>query len=168
MRKPKLLIALSGLVFPGLGHVLLGRRARGLVFFVVLSSLFFGGVFLEREFYTKFGHGLLRSKEEVVPYRSSGEDLEGVVDKTWKVIFVYAYPFFVGFGNYCIGLVFSDATAPLVAHIPGVQKATEIPVTTRDIGYCFALLAGLLNLLVMMDSFDIAANEEELARRKQS
>jgi hypothetical protein len=51
--------------------------------------------------------------------------------------------------------------------VPGVLKPEEVPVTTRDIGYCFALLAGLLNLLVMMDAYDLACNLEELEGRNQ-
>lgn len=163
----KFLVALSGMVFPGLGHALLGKHGRAAVFFVVLSAMFYSGVFLEREFYYKFGDGLLVSQpRDTIPIRDHRPDeLEGAVDKVWKVIFVYAYPFFVGFGNYAVGVKWVSATAGMMKSVPGVLKPDEIPVTTRDIGYCFALLAGLLNLLVMMDAFDIACNNEELARR---
>lgn len=161
------LIALSGLIFPGLGHALLGKRGRAAVFFVLLSAMFYAGVFLEREFYYKFGDGMLVSQpRDTIPIRDHRPDeLEGNVDKAWKVIFVYGYPFFVGFGNYAIGVKWTAATAGLMKYVPGVLKPDEVPVTTRDIGYCFALLAGLLNLLVMMDAYDIACNQEELARR---
>jgi hypothetical protein len=161
-------VALSGLVFPGLGHALLGLRKRALVFFVLLSALFFTGVFLERDFYVKFGNGLIATAPPDPQIREQRDDLEGVVDKVWKVVFVYAYPFFVGFGNYAVGYKWQQLTEPLVASVPGVLNPREIPVTTRDIGYCFALLAGLLNLLVMMDAYDIACNREELARRKKA
>jgi hypothetical protein len=178
--RPKLLIALTGFLFPGLGHYLLGKRNRAAIFFCVLSCLFFVGVFLEREFYTKFGAGLFprvrhqvqslmsgagaAPPDELAP-RETHDELEGFVDKAWKVIFIYAYPFFVGVGNYAIGAKWSDWTGPYITRVPGVLKADEVPVTVRDIGYCFALLSGLLNLLVMMDAYDIACNEEELARR---
>lgn len=163
----KLAIALSGVVFPGLGHALLGKRGRAAVFFVVLSAMFYGGVFLEREFYFKFGDGMLaQAPRDTIPIRDHrADELEGNVDKIWKVIFIYGYPFFVGFGNYALGLKWTAATAGMIQYVPGVLKPDEIPVTTRDIGYCFALLAGLLNLLVMMDAYDIACNKEELARR---
>ena len=164
----KLAIALSGLIFPGMGHALLGKRGRAAVFFVVLTGMFFGGVFLEREFYFKFGPGMLTAgppETSQILHDRRGDELEGVVDKVWKVIFVYAYPFFVGIGNYCIGWPWTVATERFVMYIPGVLKPAEIPVTTRDIGYCFALLSGLLNLLVMMDAYDIACNEEELRAR---
>ena len=161
------LIALSGLVFPGLGHALLGKRGRALVFFLTLSAMFYAGVFLEREFYYKFGNGILVNQpQDTIQIRDHRPDeLEGAVDKVWKVIFVYAYPFFVGFGNYAIGVKWSAATVDLMKYVPGVLNPQEVPVTTRDIGYCFALLAGLLNLLVMMDAYDIACNQEELQRR---
>src|SRR5688572_23723749 len=118
-------IALSGTVFPGLGHAILGLRKRALVFFLLLTAMFFSGVF------------------------------------------TYGYPFFVGFGNYVIGYKWSQISEPWIGQVPGVLKPDEVPVTTRDIGYCFALLAGLLNLLVMMDAFDIACNRDELARRRK-
>ena len=161
------LIALTGMAFPGLGHLILGRKGRAALFFVLLSALFYSGVFLERDFYTKFGKGMLRSAEEQPLAMRDRDELEGYVDRAWKVIFVYAYPFFVGFGNYVVGLKWSDMMAPYITHVPGVLKADEVPVTTRDIGYCFALLAGLLNLLVMMDTYDIACNLDELKERKK-
>lgn len=163
----KFVVALAGMIFPGLGHAILGKKGRAAVFFVVLSAMFYAGVFLEREFYYKFGPGLLMAPpQDTIPIRDHRPDeLEGAVDKIWKVIFVNAYPFFVGFGNYYIGTKWLAATSGLMKNVPGVLNPAEIPVTTRDIGYCFALLAGLLNILVMMDAFDIACNDEELARR---
>ena len=165
--RPKLPIALAGLLLPGLGHFFLGRRRRALVFFCLLSLLFYAGVFLEQDFFSKFGYGILKSRtDQSSGLREVRDDLEGAVDKTWKVVFTYAYPFFVGFGNYVVGLKWVEWAGPYIVNVPGVAKATEIPVTTRDIGYCFALLAGLLNLLIMMDAYDIACNEEELERRR--
>jgi hypothetical protein len=161
-------VAISGMIFPGLGHAMLGLKKRALTFFVLLSALYFAGVFLERDFYVKFGPGLLVTPEPEARIVEQRDDLEGTVDKVWKVVFVYAYPFFVGFGNYALGVPWSNATAPLIASVPGVLNTKEIPVTTRDIGYCFALLSGLLNLLVMMDAYDIACNRDELAKRKKA
>lgn len=161
-------IALAGTVFPGLGHAMLGLRKRAVVFFVLLSAMFYAGVFLERDFYHKFGDSILgKEPSDTVPLRDQRDDLEGAVDKVWKVVFTYGYPFFVGFGNYLAGHRWSTFTEPWIGRVPGVLKADEVPVSTRDIGYCFALLAGLLNLLVMMDAFDIACNREELARRRK-
>lgn len=163
-----LAIALAGTLFPGLGHAILGLKKRALVFFVLLSAMFYAGVFLERDFYHKFGDSILgKEPADTVQLRDQRDDLEGAVDKVWKVVFTYGYPFFVGFGNYLVGHGWSRFTEPWIAQVPGVLKPDEVPVTTRDIGYCFALLAGLLNLLVMMDAFDIACNRDELARRRK-
>jgi hypothetical protein len=164
---PPLIVALTGLLFPGLGHLILGKRRRALAFFALLSAMFYFGVFLEREFYHKFDDGGLLSSVNVHPLqaRDRTDDLEGTVDRAWKLIFKYAYPFFVGFGNYVVGWKWSEHAERWIARVPGVLKKDEVPVSTRDIGYCFALLSGLLNLLVMMDCFDIACNEEELRRR---
>ena len=76
------LIALSGLIFPGLGHALLGKRGRAAVFFVLLSAMFYAGVFLEREFYYKFGDGMLVSQpRDTIPIRDHRPDeLEGNVE----------------------------------------------------------------------------------------
>jgi len=149
-----LFIALSGTLLPGLGHFILGRRCRAAVFFAVLSFLFFSGVFLDHGFYTKFNSGLPPDR------------FEGATDRAWKLVFTYGFPFFVGVSNYLAGLGWVKLSAPWLVYVPGVQSIEQVPVTTRDIGYCFALLAGLLNLLVMMDAYDIAWNRDDLARRR--
>lgn len=162
-----LAISLSGLILPGTGHILLGRTGRGVVFLVVLSALFFVGVSLERDYYTKFGEnnfGLPSQSSDSIHHSAEPAEDEGMLDKVWKWIFTYVYPFLVGIVNYFLGHKWAAVTVPMVLSLPFVENIHEVPVTVRDIGYCFALLAGLLNILIMMDAYDIACNRDELER----
>lgn len=162
-----LFISLSGALFPGTGHLILGQTIRGLAFFFILTAMFFVGVTLHPDapeaggFYGKYGQNVFKEYPSLTPGQPcDGRDLEGPVDAVWRFLFIYAYPFFVGFGNYLMaffwqGSAFVDRVLP--------YARGEIPVALKDIGDCFALLAGLLNLLVMMDSYDVACNKDILA-----
>ena len=164
-----LAICLSGMILPGTGHVVLGKWQRGIAFLVLLSVLFFVGVSLERDFYTKFGPNVfgldVQHPARMIPPEGPPDE-EGMLDMVWKFVFIYLYPFFVGIVNYVLGYHWTLASSSLVVSLPFVETIHTIPVTVRDIGYCFALLAGLLNLLVMMDAYDIACNMDELDRRQ--
>lgn len=155
---------------PGTGHILLGRTGRGVTFLVVLSALFFAGVSLERDYYTKFGEnqfGLASQSSDSIHHTGEPAEDEGMLDKVWKWIFTWVYPFLVGIINYFLGFKWAAVTAPLVIQLPFVENIHEVPVTVRDIGYCFALLAGLLNILIMMDAYDIACNRDDLEKLDQ-
>lgn len=103
---------------PGLGHVLLGRVRRGVLFAAVILALFVGGLALEGKVY----------KPE------AGEPLT----------------YLAAVGAAGVGVPF------LVAHFAGVAEG-NIQGRNFDYGNTFTLVAGLLNLLVVLDAFDVAA-----------
>ncbi|MBI3894105.1 MAG: hypothetical protein HY303_21510 [Candidatus Wallbacteria bacterium] len=162
-------ISLSGVLFPGLGHMLLGLRRRGMALFLVLTAMFLVGVTLHPDadrgggFYAKYKKNVFHTYEDyTAPFQQTdrGRDLEGPIDTIWRLVFIYLYPFFVGLVNYLAGFLWQgshyvDALLP--------YRRAEIPVAVKDIGDCFALLAGLLNLLVMLDAYDLAVNRRTLA-----
>lgn len=164
----KLAIALSGLVLPGVGHIVLGRRGKGVLLLVLLTGMFIAGVSMDPDYYGKFGPGPFVKAPQVALQDVNLAELakdEGTVDRVWRFVFTYLYPFVVGFVPYLLGSALQAAGGGLVCALPFVESWSKMPVTVKDIGYCFALVAGLLNVLVMLDAYDIAYNAELIKER---
>jgi hypothetical protein len=102
---------------PGLGHLWLGRRQKGLVFLIMLPLMFGVGLWLE---------GRL-------------------------------FPF-----DYTQPLVLLAALADVAAGLPYVIATLadagrgEVTAITYEYGNTFIIVAGLLNMLVILDAYDIA------------
>ena len=62
--------------------------------------------------------------------------------------------------NYVVGFFLQPVAWKTYQGMGLVGNATEVPVSIKDVGYCFAQLAGLLNLLVVMDAYDTGVNDE--------
>lgn len=103
---------------PGLGHLSMGRVLRGLVFGLVIMSLFIGGIVLDGQVYRP----------------QSGMPLT----------------YLAAFGAAGVGLPY------VVAHAAG-HGGGDLASPTFDYGNTFTLVAGLLNLLVVLDAYDVAA-----------
>jgi len=115
-------IVLAFLV-PGAGHLYLGRRARGAVFFAIIVLMFLIGIGIDGELYT-FA-------------RASGSLLRVLA----------------ALGTAGAGLLYFGA---LFAGVHG-----DITSITYEHGTAFAITAGLMNLLLMLDAFDIAEGRKE-------
>lgn len=113
---PFLVIALSW-VIPGLGHLLLGRWRKGLVFVIALPVMFFIGLALEGR---------------IFPFQASDilVTLAALADLGIGLIYFLAGPF--GWG------------------------AGKVTAVTYEYGNAFLIVAGLLNLLVVLDAYDVA------------
>ena len=103
---------------PGLGHVASGRIGRGLVFGIVVFSLFAGGIGL---------HGKVYRPEQ-------GEPLT----------------YLAAVGAAGVGLPY------VAAHAMGLGFG-DIRTQSYEYGNTFTLVAGLLNLLIVLDAYDVAA-----------
>lgn len=103
---------------PGLGHVAAGRVSRGLVFALVVLSLFAGGIGL---------HGKVYRPEE-------GEPLT----------------YLAAVGAAGVGLPY------VAAHALGMGFG-DIRTQGYEYGNTFTLVAGLLNLLIVLDAYDVAS-----------
>jgi hypothetical protein len=111
------LFCLAAWVIPGAGHLLLGRLQKGLIFLVVLPSMFAFGLWLE---------GRLFPFEISQPLVA----LAAIAD--------------LGVGlPYLLVKVFHAGAGRVVA-------------VTYEYGNAFLIVAGLLNMLVVLDAFDIA------------
>ena len=111
------LLCLAAWAVPGLGHLWLGRRAKGLVFIVALPLMF-----------------------------AIGLSLQGRL-----------FPF--DLSDLLVGLA---ALADLGIGVPYFAATTmgfgegQVRAVTFEYGNAFIIVAGLLNLLVVIDAYDIA------------
>jgi len=113
---PLLVVAASWAV-PGLGHLLLGRWRKGIVFLVALPLMFFFGLLLQ---------GRLFPFDPSQPLVALG----AVADISVGLIYFLAGPFGYGAGT--------------------------VTAVTYEYGNTFLIVAGLLNLLVLLDAYDVA------------
>jgi hypothetical protein len=112
-----LLVVAAAWAVPGLGHLLLGRRSKGIILLVALPAMFAVGLMLQgRLFPFDFSDPLVA--------------LAGLADLGIGLIYFLAGPF--GYG------------------------AGKVTLVTYEYGNAFLIVAGLLNLLVILDAYDMA------------
>jgi hypothetical protein len=111
------LLCLAAWAVPGAGHLWLGRRSKGLIFFVALPLMFAIGLGL---------HGRL------FPFDMT----EWLVGLAAIADLGIGVPYFIagalGYGN------------------------GDVRAVTYEYGNAFLIVAGLLNLLVVIDAYDVA------------
>lgn len=105
-------------VIPGLGHIASGRVMRGIVFAIIVLSLFLGGILLDGKVYRP----------------EPGQPLS----------------YLAAVGAAGVGL-------PYVAAHQAGWNLGDIRSESHEYGNTFTLLAGLLNLLIVLDAYDVAA-----------
>ena len=108
----------AGWVFPGAGHLLLGRRGRGAVYSFCILALFALGIALDSRLRLVFG-------------------LDDILASLFSV------------AQMGVGIVY------FVARGLGYEVGA-VGSPTYEYGNTFTAVAGLLNILVALDAFDIA------------
>ena len=111
------LLCLASWAIPGVGHLWLGRRSKGVIFLVALPLMFAIG---------------LAIKGRLFPFDPS-EPLVGLA----------------AIADVGIGLTYFIASALGFG-------AGEVRAVTYEYGNAFLIVAGLLNLLVVIDAYDVA------------
>ena len=111
------LICAAAWLLPGLGHLWLGRRQKGITFLIALTLMFAFGLWLE---------GALFPFQLSEPLVALG-----------------------ALADLGIGLPY------FIARATGVGGG-EVVAITYEYGNTFVIVAGLLNMLVVLDVFDIA------------
>jgi hypothetical protein len=106
-----------GALAPGAGHLYLGRRGRGVVFFVTIGALFALGVVMQARLETHLGL----------------DDPLGSL----------------------LSIAQAAAGLPYVAARALGYEMGDPKGVTFEYGNTFTAVAGLLNILVMLDAFDI-------------
>ncbi len=111
------MVCVAAWLVPGLGHLLLGRRQKGLVFLVTLTLMFGCGLWL---------------RGRLFPF-----------DWSQPLVALAA------FADLGMGLVYFAARAMDAG-------AGSVIAVTFEYGNTFTIVAGLLNMLVVLDAFDVA------------
>lgn len=111
------LICAVAWAIPGVGHLWLGRREKGLIFLVLLPLMFAIGLWLEGRLF---------------PF-----------ELTQPLVVLAA------FADVGIGLPYA------IAKSVGAGNGRVVAIT-YEYGNAFLIVAGLLNMLVVLDAFDIA------------
>jgi hypothetical protein len=114
-------VLFAGWLVPGGGHLLVGRRTQGIVFFLTITITFLAGMYL-------------CSFRNVSPTR-------------------HEYYFLAHILNGGETIVASVATSGLVED----QVPRHFGIASGEIGTLYSAVAGLLNVIVAMDAFGIAA-----------
>jgi len=111
------LLCLASWAVPGVGHLWLGRRAKGLIFLIALPLMFAIG---------------LAFQGRIFPFDLSDPlvALEAVADFGIGLVYFVAAP--LGFGQ------------------------GDVRAVSYEYGNTFLIVAGLLNLLVVIDAYDVA------------
>src|SRR5205823_4315783 len=111
------LLCLASWAVPGVGHLWLGRRTKGLVFLVALPAMFAIGLAL---------HGRL-------------------------------FPFELSDPLVCLA-AFADVGMGVTYFIASAMGfgGGDVRAITYEYGNAFLIVAGLLNLLVVIDAYDVA------------
>jgi len=111
------LLCLASWAVPGVGHLWLGRRAKGLIFLIALPLMFAIG---------------LAFQGRIFPFDLSDPlvALEAVADFGIGLVYFVAAPLGFGQGDVC--------------------------AVSYEYGNTFLIVAGLLNLLVVIDAYDVA------------
>ena len=114
-------ISVAGWLIPGLGHLLLGKRWRAVIFLIVVVLMFVLGLGWEGELFP--------------------------LDRTKPLTLL------AGLAEMGVGLPYF--AAKLLGFGVGDVKAV-----TYEYGYTFCIVAGLLNLLTILDAYDIAVGRK--------
>lgn len=110
-------------LIPGAGHVYLGRRSRGLIFFAIVTALFVMGLWLDGVLYT---------------FANAQRQLLGLM---------------AAIGSMGSGLLY------LFGRMFGPMG--DFKSVTFEYGRMFTLTAGLMNLLLVLDCYDIAEGRKQ-------
>ncbi len=106
---------------PGLGHFMLQKKVRGLLFLMAVTVMFGLGLYLEGELFP--------------------------LDRTKPLTLL------AGLAEMGVGLPY------FLAKFLG-SGVGRVEAITYEYGYTFCIVAGLLNMLVMLDAYDIAVGRK--------
>ena len=130
-------------VFPGLGHLFLGKRRRAIVFCLVVLAAFALGL-------GSSGCASIIDGEQPLSYLAIFDNLAlGPLDLVGRL---------VTFGSLAYRLPV-DPSDPRRLELTDRMR-TRVKQVTYEYGNTFLLTAGLMNILLILDVFDIASGRK--------
>lgn len=146
---PVPVIALAGWVLPGLGYWLIGQRGRAMVSGITIVLIFLAGIFLggvrviDVPGYDIYGQrNVTRLDTGARMWALQSDPVGQIFNKPWYIAQIFSGPM-------C-----------LIAGYESIEVSREIPQATArifDIGTLYTAVAGMLNLLVLIDAAHRAA-----------
>jgi hypothetical protein len=169
MRSPAA-VAVAGWILPGWGYVLLGERPRGITIMVTVLAMYIAGLLIagirvvDVPGYDKNGF------EERVDDR--GRRVERSTDDSYEnghsALFSSAFISEIANKPWYVGQIFAGPIN-LLASLVSIHEAQQnLPLTharLQEIGTLYTAVAGMLNLLAMLDSSSRAAHPEEMVEQ---
>lgn len=135
-------VCLLGWILPGMGHLLLKRTKHGLVFMVCIVLLFFWGLNLGAKIYQ------YEPQQPLTFFAMVAQAGMGVPYIAARIIAIYAraHPGSMFYG-------FAEKFHFGEGYLENI---------TFEYGNTFAIVAGLLNFLVILDAYDIAIGRKKI------
>jgi hypothetical protein len=167
MMPPPPLVAIAGWVVPGAGYWLIGQRLRGLVVGVTILLLFVGGLLIggmrviDSPFIEAADERAQRQQDEALARKENANYAPPSVvvrllhQKPWFIPQIVAGP---------IALAANYVAVNWGSHVdPGslreAQGVAPSHARVNEIGVLYTAVAGMLNLMAIIDSAYRAANE---------
>ncbi len=137
-RKRIALACLLAWAVPGGGHYFLGKRAKGALFLAIVCATFFSGLVLQGRVY-------LANPEQPLSYLATFANVSlGPLDLIGRQLsydrLIYFFP--------------RETSRGLYQDVLDRTRA-RILVVTNEYGTTFMLTAGLMNILLILDCFDL-------------
>jgi uncharacterized protein DUF6677 len=130
-------------VVPGGGHLYLGRRNRGIVFFLVVLATFLLGCLSD-------GHAYLIDREQPLTYLATFTNIAtGPIE---------LFSRFATYDRLVYRLPPGDNSPEQARLLEAMRK--KVKMIGDEYGTTYLLTAGLMNILLMLDAFDIAVGRK--------
>jgi hypothetical protein len=159
-------VAIASWVLPGLGYIFLGQRARGITIMVTILTLFISGLLIagirviDVPGYDKNGfEDRVNDQGHRVPRSTDGDYENG----HWALLSgdflaeVFAKPWY-------IGQIFAGPINLIASVVSVCEAQNNLPMSharLQEIGTLYTAIAGMLNLLAILDASGRAANPEQ-------
>jgi len=143
-RRNALLPCVLAWALPGLGHLSLGRTARAVAFFVVVTATFGLGL-------ASGGTASVVDPQQPLSYLATFDNLAlGPLDLVGRS---------VSLGGLVYRLPEEESNPQRQAVMNRMRDRVRLP--TYEYGSTFLLTAGLMNILLILDAFDIARGRKD-------
>jgi hypothetical protein len=150
---PPFLVAFVGWLLPGAGYALIGQTARGIVVGAAILILFFGGILvagirvIDVPGFDDHGDKALVARTNYWVLVASPQS--AIVDKPWYV------------GQILAGPVTIIASQLSINAAKGDNPYPKVKARIGEIGTLYTAIAGMLNLLAMIDAGHRAQHQKK-------